>query len=358
MDNPTAIRASAPSIRLHGLATAVPPFVIRQGDIMARAGALLPGVDADVLERLSPIYGNAGIDTRHSCVPADWYEKPRDWAEKNALFLDNAVDLLDRAAREAIAHAGLDVTDIDMVVSVSTTGIATPSLDARLVERLEMRRDVERTPIFGLGCAGGVLGLARAASFARAKPGCTVLLVVVELCALTFRQSDASTSNVVATALFGAGAAAAVVRCGASGPAIVAAGEHTWAGSLNVMGWSVEDDGLGVVFSRDIPALTRSELPVVMHEFLASHGLTLADIDEFVCHPGGAKVLDALEVAFDQAPGGLDVSRGVLRDYGNMSAVTVLFVLQRMLAAGRRGRFLLSALGPGFTAAFLTLEVS
>ena len=346
-----------PIARLHGLATTVPPYVLRQDDITARAAALLPGLDADTLARLMPVYGNAGIETRHSCVPADWYDEPRGWAEKNALFVANAVDLLERAAREAIAQAGLEVTDIDAVVSVSTTGIATPSLDARLVERLDMRRDVQRCPIFGLGCAGGVLGLARAASFARADPGCTVLLVVVELCVLTFRQSDSSKSNVVATALFGDGACAAVVRCDAEGPAIAAAGEHTWANLLDVMGWSVEDDGLGVIFSRDIPALTRSEFPVVMHEFLASNGLTLADIDEFVCHPGGAKVLDALEQAFDLAPGSLDISRGVLRDYGNMSAVMVLFVLQRTLAAGRSGRFLLSALGPGFTAAFLTLVV-
>ncbi len=324
---------------------------------MDRARALLPGLDAEALDRLKPIYGNTGIETRHSCVPADWYERPHGWAEKNALFVDNAVDLLERAAREAIAHAGLDVRDIDVVVSVSTTGIATPSLDARLVERLQMRRDVERAPIFGLGCAGGVLGLARAASFARARPGCTVLLVVVELCALTFRQSDTSKSNVVATALFGDGAAAVVVGCGGDGPAIAAAGEHIWADSLDVMGWSVEDDGLRVVFSRDIPALTRTEFPVVMHRFFEANGLTLADVDEFVCHPGGAKVLDALEEAFELATGSLDVSRGVLRDYGNMSAVTVLFVMQRMLAAGRRGRYLLSALGPGFTAAFLTLEV-
>ena len=347
----------APITRLHGLATAVPPYVVRQDDVMARAGDLLPGLDGDTLARLRPVYGNAGIETRHSCVPADWYERPHGWAEKNALYVENAVDLLERAAGEAIAHAGLEIGDVDVIVSVSTTGIATPSLDARLMERLDMRRDVARAPIFGLGCAGGVLGLARAASFARAAPGCTVLLAVVELCALTFRQSDTSTSNVVGTALFGDGAAAAIVRCAATGPAIAAAGEHTWPDTLDIMGWSVEDDGLGVIFSRDIPALTRTEFPVVMRAFLDSNGLTLADIDEFVCHPGGAKVLAALEDAFELAPGALDVSRGVLNDYGNMSAVTVLFVLQRTLAAGRRGRFLLSALGPGFTAAFLTLEV-
>lgn len=346
-----------PAARLCGLATAAPPFVLHQDDVTERAEALLPGLDAEVLERLRPIYGNAGIATRHSCVPAEWYERPHGWAEKNALFIDNAVALLELAAREAIAQAGLEASDIDVIISVSTTGIATPSLGARLIDRLGTRRDVERLPMFGLGCAGGVLGLARAASFARARPGCTVLLVVVELCALTFRRNDTSKSNVVATALFGDGAAAAVVRCAGDGPIISAAGEHTWPDSLGIMGWSVQDDGLGVVFSRDIPTLTRTEFPSILHRFLAANGLDLADIDEFVCHPGGAKVMDALEEAFDVAPGSLTRPRATLRDYGNMSAPTVLFVLQRAQAEGRHGRFLLSALGPGFTAAFLTLEV-
>jgi alkylresorcinol/alkylpyrone synthase len=244
---------------------------------------------------------------------------------------------------------------------VSTTGIATPSLDALLLDRLPFRRDVARLPIFGLGCAGGVLGLARAAQLARAAPGMRVLFLVVDLCALTFRKIDQSKSNVVAAALFGDGAAAALVGPGLNGdagePVIAASGEYTWPDSLGVMGWHVEDDGLGVLFSRDIPTLVRGQFRPALDQFLAKQGQTIADIDAFVCHPGGAKVVTAFEEALELPQGELWPAREVLRDYGNMSAPTVLFVLERMLPA-RAGRYLMSALGPGFTAAFLTLETA
>jgi alkylresorcinol/alkylpyrone synthase len=335
--------------RILALATAVPRFPLAQAEVATRAERLFPGMKPDLLARLMPVYDNAGIATRYSCVPGDWYERPHGWAEKNALYLEHAVDLLDGAARRALGRAGLGVWQIDAVVAVSTTGIATPSLDALLMERLGLRRDAARLPIFGLGCAGGVMGLSRAGALAGRG---TALLLVVELCALTFRRSDQSKSNVVASALFGDGAAAVVIGAGGSGPEIVATGEHTWPASLDIMGWSVEDDGLGVVFSRDIPSLTRTDFRRAAETFLAAHGLALSDIDAFVCHPGGAKVLDALEDAFALPAGGLAEARSVLRDFGNMSAVTVFFVLERMLAAGKSGRMLLSALGPGFTAAF------
>lgn len=342
--------------RLAAIDIAVPRYVLHQEDVMARAGRLLPDMDREALQRLLPVYENAGIETRRSCVPAEWYEHPHGWAEKNRLYLANAVDLIEEASKRALSRAGLTVADIDGVVSVSTSGIATPSLDALLTERMGLRRDVERLPIFGLGCAGGVIGMARAAALAMARPDAKILFVVVELCGLTFRRADHSKSNLIATALFGDGAAAAVIACGCGGPAIACWGEHTWPDSLGIMGWSVEDDGLGVVFSRDIPALTRTEFREAALAFLESKNLALQDIDEFVCHPGGAKVLDALEEAFGLEPLALGAPRAVLREYGNMSAATVMFVLERVLREGRGGRYLLSALGPGFSAAFLVME--
>ncbi len=220
---------------------------------------------------------------------------------------------------------------------------------------------MQRLPIFGLGCAGGVLGLARAASQAAVAPGKTVLFLVVELCALSFRRDDWSKSNIVATALFGDGAAAALLSTDGEGPAIAAAGEHTWPGSLDVMGWEVADDGLRAIFSRDIPNLVTTQLQGSVSGFLADHGLAIEDIDRFVCHPGGAKVITALEHAFGLGQGALVEARAVLRDYGNMSASTVMFVLDRMLAkarttGGRWERALMNALGPGFTAGFLVLD--
>ncbi len=342
--------------RLLALSTALPPYPLRQAEIERRARGYFAGAAALDLDRLMPVFANAGIETRWSCVPLEWYDRPHGWAERNELYLENAVRLLERATRACLASARLTPDRIDAVIAVSTTGIATPSLDARLLNRIGLRSDVTRLPVFGLGCAGGVAGLARAAEIARARPGAHVLFLVVELCALCFRRGDGSKSNVVATALFGDGAAAGIVSTAGDGPAIAAAGEHTWPDSLGVMGWDVMEDGLKAIFSRDIPALVRNELRAAADGFLARHGLSLDAIAHFVCHPGGVKVLSAIEDAFELAPGALDHARAVLRDCGNMSAATVLFVLDRTLKAGARGRMLLSALGPGFTAGFVVLE--
>ena len=197
--------------------------------------------------------------------------------------------------------------------------------------------------------------MGRAFQLAEAHADKTILFVAVELCGLTFRRLDASKANVVATALFGDGAAAAVIRSRGDGHRFETCGEHSWPDSLDVMGWRVEEDGLGVVFSRDIPTLTRTEFRDVMMVFLKKHDMSLDDIDEFICHPGGAKVLDALEDAFNLPSGGLDTSREILKNYGNMSAVTVLFVLEKVLQERKQGRLLLTSLGPGFTAAFMTM---
>lgn len=345
--------AAAPT--LLSMTTAVPKYELLQSDVMARAASFLPDVDQAALERLMPIYGNAGIERRFSCVPPEWYGEPHGWEEKNQLYLSNAVDLIEEAALKAIEQAEVDIQEIDMIVSVSTTGIATPSLDAHLMQRLDFRPDCERLPIFGLGCAGGVLGLGRAFQLATGCMDKTILFVAVELCGLTFRRQDASKANVVATALFGDGAAAGIIQSGGDGVRFETCGEFSWRDSLDVMGWKVEEDGLGVVFSRDIPTLTRTEYRDVMLAFLDRNGLSLEDIAEFVCHPGGAKVLDALEEAFNLPVGGLGSSREILKNYGNMSAVTVLFVLEKALKEQRSGRYLLTSLGPGFTAAFLTM---
>jgi alkylresorcinol/alkylpyrone synthase len=337
---------------LLSLATAVPKHTLGQENISETARRVFGMAGVADLDRMVAVFGNAGIDRRYSTVPVEWYERPHGWTDRNNLYLEHALALIEEAARQALAEAGLKPEDIDQVVAVSTTGIATPSLDALLLNRLPLRSDVRRLPIFGLGCAGGVLGLARAADLARAAPKSRVLFLVVELCALCFRHGDFTKSNLVATALFGDGATAAVISCDGDGPALGQGGEFTWPQSLDIMGWDVADDGLKAIFSRDIPTLVQRDLRSATEDFLRRHDLTVADIDYFVCHPGGAKVLDALEKAFDLTPGALGHARATLRDYGNMSAATVLFVLKRVLQSGARGRMLMTALGPGFTAGF------
>ena len=352
-------RTPPPPPRLLGLATAVPPHELQQEAVAAAAPKLFPDRGVE-LTRLLPVYVNAGIARRHSCLTLKEYETPVGWKDRNDLYLEHATTLLKAAAERCLYDAGLAAEEVDAIVVVSTTGIATPSLDARLMQHLAFRPDIERLPIFGLGCAGGVLGLGRAAALARARPGANVLLLVVELCALTFRQGDHSNANIVATALFGDGAAAVLICAGETegegSPAIVHWGEHTWPNSLDVMGWSVENDGFGVVFSQDIPTIVRQQLGAAADAYLARWGLSRSDIDGFVSHPGGAKVIRALEEVFELQRGSLTDARQVLRDYGNMSAASVLFVLDVARRRGLAGRYLLTALGPGFTAAFLTLE--
>jgi len=334
----------------------VPPFVLGQSEVIRRIELAL-GPRSREIVRLLPMFGNTGIETRYSCVPIEWYENLHDWPERNQVYLDSAVALLEAAARRGLERAGRLPEDIDAIVAVSTTGIATPSLDALLMERMNLRRNVQRLPIFGLGCAGGTIGLARAAAVARTNPGSLVLFLVVELCALCFRRDDFSKSNIVATALFGDGAAAALISSDGNGAKIVAGGEYTWPDSLDVMGWEVTNEGLKAIFSRDIPELVTTKLNEVVVEFLARHGLTLRDIDSFICHPGGAKVIDALESAFELETGSLRSARDVLREYGNMSAATVMFVLERAIADPTPwNRALVTALGPGFTAGFTLLE--
>jgi len=345
--------------RLLALATAVPPYVLGQEEVVERVKRLF-GRSA-MLDRLLPVFANSGIDRRYSSVPLEWYDEPHGWAERNRCYVAGALDLLESVAGQALDRAGLRIGELGGIVTVSTTGVATPSLDALLIERMQLPRNLARLPIFGLGCAGGVIGLARAADMAATMPDKAVLLLVVELCTLSFRRGDLAKSNIVATALFGDGAAAVLLRCGGEGPAIVATGEHTWPNSLDIMGWDVADDGFKAVFSRDIPRLIETELRPATDAFLAQHELGLAQIDSFVCHPGGPKVLDAFERVFALMPAELAEAREVLREFGNMSAASILFVLERMLARRRAvnapwGRALMTALGPGFTAGFAVLS--
>jgi alkylresorcinol/alkylpyrone synthase len=283
--------------------------------------------------------------------------EPRGWPERTAAFLEGAEALFVDAARKALASADLDGSDIDTVVTVCSTGIATPSLEARVAARMGFRSDVTRVPVFGLGCAGGVSGLAIAARLAQARPGTNVLLVAVELCSLALRLDELTKANIVAISLFGDGAAAVILRAGDGGATqIESSGEHLWPDTLRIMGWNVDPEGFGVVFQRTIPNFVTEHLNPAMVQILAGMQLTMADIDRFICHPGGARVISALETALHLDQGTLDSEKQIIADYGNMSAPTVLFVLERARAQGLPPRSLLTALGPGFTASCVALR--
>jgi alkylresorcinol/alkylpyrone synthase len=326
-----------------------------QAEVGAQARRLFGPKFRD-FERLFPVFRNTGILKRQAVKPMEWYFQDRSWPERTAAYLEGAVDLFCDAAAQALERAGLEAGDVDTVVTISSTGIATPSLEARAMGRLGFRENVARVPVFGLGCAGGVSGLSIAGRLAQARPGSIVLLVAVELCTLACRLDEMTSANIVATALFGDGAAAVVLRAGGEGLAeITGAAEHTWPDSLDIMGWNVDPLGFGVIFDRSIPTFAQANLRPAMETALANMGLTLADVDRFVCHPGGSKVIEALEKSLDLGQGALTWEREVLSDHGNMSAPTAIFVLERALAAKTTGTLVLTALGPGFTASCVSM---
>ena len=343
---------------LLSLATAVPPHTVTQDhakDLARRAWGGKPAL----FERLSGVFDNAAIAKRHLVAPPGWYEKPHGWSDRNEVYLGAAQDLFERAAREAIAKAGLRPDEIDGVVTVSTTGIATPSLEARVGPKLGLREDVRRVPVFGLGCAGGVNGLAIASRLASADPGSNWLFVTVETCSISIRLDSDDPAAIVATALFGDGAAAAVVRSGVHCIGrIAAAAEKLWPDTQRIMGWEVEDPGLAVVFDRAIPPFIEANLAPAVDSMLAGLGRSRDDIDRFCCHPGGVKVIDAIESSLDLPQGELNIEREVLHDFGNMSAPTVLFVLERLIERGLPQNVMMTAFGPGFTCAGLLLEAA
>jgi alkylresorcinol/alkylpyrone synthase len=346
------------AVHLLSLATASPANVLDQNDVVEAATQIF-SARFPAFVRMTPVFLHAGVRARQMARPIDWYLKPRSWPDRAQVYDEVALDLFCASAEAALAEAGLTGGDIDTIVTVSTTGISTPSLEARAMTRMGFRPDAARVPVFGVGCAGGVTGLSLAARLARAQPGSTVLLVCVELCSLAFRLEDLTQTDIISTAIFGDGAAACVLSSGAEGFAqVMGAAEHTWPDTLDVMGWRVDATGLGVVLARALPPFISKEIKTAMESMLASQGLALDDVDRFLCHPGGMKVIEAIEGAFGLGQGALDLEREVLADHGNMSSPTVLFVLDRARRRGLPKRSVLAAMGPGFTASTVTLAAA
>ncbi len=312
-------------------------------------------------DRLAKSFETAGIDSRYSVVPIDWFSRDHGWADRNTAFMSGATALFADAARASLDEAGWSGSDVDCVVTVCSTGIATPSLEAQAFGEMGFREDVMRVPLFGLGCAGGVSGLSVAQSLAAARPGAKVLLVVVETCSLSFRSDRLQKADIIATVLFGDGAAAAclcMTAPEAAGRVTLDPGhQKLWPDTLDIMGWDVDESGFGVVFDRSIPAFVTDRFAEATAGALTAAALDHDQIDRYVCHPGGAKVVQAIESALRLDQGTLDAERETLRTAGNMSAPTVMFVMKAVLGSGRTGQMMACALGPGFTASFLPFRV-
>ena len=333
---------------LSGIGTAVPEYVLAQSDARELASHLFTGVRH--LERLLTVFANSGVAQRYLAMPPAWYLTPHTFPEKNQVWERVALQLAEQASRQALNEADLHPHDVGTVLFASTTGIATPSLDSYLIKSLDLPRTVARVPVWGLGCAGGVSSLARAADLVRAT-GAPALVVAVELCSITFIATDLSKTNFVGTSLFGDGAAAVVISPNATGPEILNTFSRLFDESEGLVAWDLVPEGLKVRLARTTPEIVNEHLREVLCDGLRESDIDLADVRHYALHPGGAKVLTAYQEALSLAPEALDASRGILRDYGNMSSPTALFVLQRILrdspARGEPG--LLLAPGPGFS---------
>lgn len=342
---------------LIAVATAQPRHSVDQ-DMAREFAARLFGKNRGDIARLLPVFENSEVRSRQFCEPPEWFEQPHSFRDKNEAYIRHAEALVTRAIADVCRTSGVQPESLDHIFLVSTTGFATPSLDARVLSTLPLSRTILRTPIWGLGCAGGVAGLGRAHDWLLAYPDRLAVVVAVELCGMTFLRDDFSKSNFVATALFGDGCGAALVA-GDLHPAraqgalsLDAAGSYTWPNTLEVMGWDFIDEGLKVIFSTSIPHLVANGAREPVTDFLSRNGRSAEEIGAFLSHPGGAKVIDAFEQAFNLTPAASASMRSALRHHGNMSSATVYHVLDHFLRSDLPAPglpILSTALGPGFS---------
>ncbi len=355
--------------KIISISTYQPPYTLQQTNAEELTKELFHA-KIPKLERYLKVFENGGIATRHFCVPPEWHRTDHSFEERNNLYIELAtqysVDVIQACLQnEAFLQSPISPKDIDAIIFVSSTGISTPSIDARVMNKLPFSDRLKRIPLWGLGCAGGAAGVSRAYDFCRAHPEAKVLVVCVELCSLTFQPNDFSKSNLIGASLFADGAACILV-CGdevniavkKSVPAIIGTGSKWMPDSESVMGWNIKNNGLHVVFQKSIPAIITNWLGPFIEQFLLEHELYSEQLNHFIAHPGGKKVLKAYEDTLYLASKKTDISREILKFHGNMSSPTVLYVLEQfMLNEGQvEDTGLLVALGPGFCAEAVLLK--
>ena len=346
--------------RVSAVGRALPKHHLDQEALIAALRGLWAARHFNV-DRLEDLHRAVHVSGRYLALPLEGYAGLDTFARCNDAWIAAAQELGEAALRDGLARAGLAPAEIDHLLFVTVTGIATPSIDARLMNRLRLGAATKRTPIFGLGCVGGAAGVARAADYLRAFPGEVAVLLSVELCSLTLQREDLSVANIIASGLFGDGAAA-VVLTGAerpgTGPRVVATRSVFYPDSERVMGWDVVDTGFKVVLSAQVPEIIREHLGRDVDAFLGERGLARRDVRHWIAHTGGPKVLQAFHDALALPEGALARSWRSLREVGNLSSASVLFVLGDLLdeAAPRPGELgLLAAMGPGFCAELVLL---
>jgi len=318
------------------------------------------------VNRIESLHTNVQVHHRHLALPLERYAELDTFGKCNDAWIEQAQVLGAAAVEDALARAGLTPTDIDAMIDVSVTGIASPALDALLSNRMGLRRDMKRMPIFGLGCVAGTAGVARAADYVRAFPDQVAVLLSVELCSLTFQREDLSVAHLISAGLFGDGAAAVVVvgaerarRMGLDGPTVASTRSVFYPDTHDVMGWHISEQGFRIILSAEVPTMAREHLGPDVDAFLGDHGLARKDIATWICHPGGPKVLRAMQESLQLSDDDVGIAWKVLGEQGNLSSSSVLMVLREVLheAPPARGtKAMMMAMGPGFCSELVLLQ--
>ena len=340
-------------MRIAGIGVAFPPHYYDQETLVAALRRIWQSRHAG-LERLEGLHRRILVGGRHLALPLDEYDRLDTWGKANDAWIRVSQEVGETALRECLKQAGVAVADVGALIFVTVTGVATPSIDARLMNRLGLPPGVTRMPIFGLGCVAGAAGLARAADYVRAFPDRVAVLLSVELCSLTLQQQDLSVGNLIATGLFGDGAAAVAVvgdKRPEPGPAIVATRSVFYRDTERIMGWDISESGFRIVLSADVPKMVIDHVGRDVDAFLADQGLRRSQIAHWISHPGGPKVLESMQRCLDLPREAFEVSWRCLKEVGNLSSASVLMVLKDTIAARRPepgSLGLLIAMGPGF----------
>jgi len=348
-------------MRIAGVASAFPRQYYRQAEIAAALQRHWGGTleNPQLLQRLS---SRVGVEGRYLALPIEAYDALTTWGKANDVWIEVAEELAEQALCRSLTRAGFCDTDIDAIFFVSVTGVSSPSIDARLINRVNLRADVKRNPIFGLGCVAGAAGIARAADYVRAYPRHVAALISVELCSLTWQRADLSMANIISSGLFGDGAAAVIVageERTAEGPRVLATRSSFYRGTEDVMGWDISEEGFKIVLSTEVPKMVHKHLAQDIDAFLGEYDLGRDDIDTWIMHTGGPKVLEATAEALALPEDALEVSWQSLRRVGNLSSASVLVVLEEFMNRRRPapGTYsILAAMGPGFCAELVLLR--
>ncbi len=350
--------------RIAAVAPALPAFVYPQAEITAVIGPLVTG-DRSKRALLERLHAGSHVDSRHLVMPLEKYFDPQTFTQSNDMFIEVAADLAEQSLRAALVASGLEPSDIDYVMFTSVTGISAPSIDALLVARLGLRSDVKRVPMYGLGCVAGAAGIARVNDYLAGHPEGVAALIAVELCSLTFQRDDDSMANLVATGLFGDGAASVIMvgderakRMSVTGPDVVDTVSQLYPDTEDVIGFNASETGFRIVLTARVSEVVETNFGGDVSKFLEANGCSIADIDKWVAHPGGPRVLDAFSESLGLPDGALDISWDSLARVGNLSSASVLHILADSLVAGHApgSTTLLFALGPGISAELVLLR--